>query len=332
MTQRTLADVLDPLRKVASQAGLRAGDDRIVGLINDAQERLLSEVDNIVGSIHRLKFCQYDRMIALPAYYQRIIKGSIDRAGAPVMDKWYEFMDYGPGHLDTGYGVNVLVDRGEAPVIRQSVSVPAVVRCYGYKDERVDGTPKKIRVMGYDENGIWVRSNTAGVWSDGVELPINGHSSINYAESTVLFSRVTQVVKPVTNGVVELYFYAPTQEVPLSFAARYEYWETNPSFRLYFAAGISPDATAQVHALCKVRFRPLLALTDKLIVSNLPALKKAMRALAQEEADKIQDAEANWALAARILKKEANDYYGSTRPAIDVSTGGAVHGSIANVL
>lgn len=331
MIQRTLADVLPTLRRVAGQASMRADDPRLIEILNDIQERLLSEVDNAVGTLHRLKFCQYDRLVALPARYERIVKASIDRENAPVMDKWYEFMDFGPGHLDTGTQVNVLVDRGEAPVVRQSISVPAVVRCYGYKDERVDGVAKKIRVMGFDENGIWVRSETDGVWSDGIELSINGHDSENYADSTVKFSRVTQVIKPVTNGIVELYFYAPDEEVPLTFAARYEYWETNPSFRLYFAANVPEGSTAQVHVLAKVRHRPLLATTDKLIISSLPALKKAMRAVAQEDADKISEAEANWSLAASILRKEAKAYYGSPRPAFDVSSGGAVHGRIADV-
>lgn len=331
MLQRTLADVLPTLRRVAGQAGLRADDPRLIEMINDVQERLINDVDNAVGTMHRVKFCQYERMIALPAAYERILKGSVDRENAPVVDKWYEFMDFGPGHLDTGTGVNVMLDRGESPVVRQSTCTPSLVRCYGYKDERVNGVAPKIRVMGYDENGLWVRSEAAGVWSDGIELSINGHLDPNYTVSTVLFSRITQVIKPVTNGVVELYFYTPNVADPLLFAGRYEFWETNPSFRLYLAAGITPDACATIHVLARVRHRPVVALTDRLIIGSLPALKKAIRAVALEDAGKINDAEANWALAAQILRQEAKHYYGSTKPAIDVSSSGAVLGGIADV-
>ena len=331
MIQRTLADVLPTLRRVASQSGLRADDARLIEIINDAQERLLSEVDNAIGTLHRVKFCQYDKLVALPSMYERIVKASVDRVGAEVMDKWYEFMDYGPGHLDNGGTVNVLIDRGEAPVIVQSTTSPAFVRCYGYQDERVNAVAPTIRILGYDESGVWVRSESGGVWSDGITLSINGHSATNYTVSSVKFSKITQVIKPKTHGVVELFWYDEAYS-RLDLAARYEHWETNPSFRIYFASGILSDDTSLVHALCKVRFRPLVDVTDRLIISSIPALKKAMRAIAQEDADKVQEAEMNWSLAASILRKEAKAYYGTPRPAMDVSASGAMHGSIAHVI
>jgi hypothetical protein len=329
MISRTVADVRNELRRVAGQAGLRVDDDRILEIINCATEKLLSKVDAPVGSIHRLKFCQYGGLVALPSRYQRIIKSSLDREQTPVFDQWYEFLDFGPGHQDKTPNVNVLIDRGESPVIRTAPSTGWKVRVYGYADERVDGTRPKLRVFGYDEYNRWVRSEESGVWVDGEALEIDGDSATNYRESTNKFSRITQVSKPVTNREVELY-YVDDYGTPL-LAGRYDHWETNPSFRTYFAPGVSDTGTL-IHALARVRFVPVARETDKLLITSLPALRKAVRAIAAEDKDEDQLAEVRWELAAQTLRDEAREYFGhQPKPALDGMKSGMGFGDISDV-
>jgi hypothetical protein len=336
MIQRTLSDVIDPLRRVASQAGLRADDVRLTEYINIAQERLLSKTHTIVGTIHRLKFYQVGGVIALPSRYERLLKGGVNGHKGQVMDQWYEFMDYGPGFQDTPrpnpvWGrVDAFIDYGESPVIRQSTERARYVRVYSYVDERVSGNRPVVTVYGYDENGQWVRSERSGVWGDGIDLPLNGDLNPNYAQSTVLFTKVTQVKKPVTNGIVELYYYDGDYDETV-FAARYDYWETNPSLRLYFFP-IAQDKNSVVHALCKVRYRDALNPGDQLIISSLPALRLAMRALAKEDADQITEADALWTSAKQVLCDEAFQYYGTAKPLFDPQVTAPVGGGVYPII
>lgn len=330
MIIRTLADVRSELRRTAGQAGLRADDDRLVEYINAATERLLSMVDSPVGSLHRLKFCQYGGVVALPSRYERVVKSSLDREQTPVFDQWYEFMDFGPGHQDKTPNVSVLIDRGESPVIRPAPATGWKVRIYGYADERVNGVRPKVRVLGYDEYNRWIRTESGGVWSDGEELEVDGDSATNYRESTNKFSRVTQVIKPVTNREVELYYVDDYGTTLL--AGRYDYWETNPSFRTYFAPGVDSTSGTLVHILAKVRFVPVSRDTDKLIISSLPALRLALRALATEDSDKPTDALVIWQLASKVLIDEARQYYGTApKPALDGMKSGIGFGDIPDV-
>ena len=332
MSQRTLGDVKESLRRVAGQSGLTVGDSRLVEIVNLAQERLHSLVENAVGTLHRLRFCQYDRQIALPAQYERVVRASVSDETAPVMDRWYEFMDFGPGRLSNKNSVNVLLDRGESPVIRQSCEVPSKVRVYGYKDERVNGVRPKIRILGYDENNVWIRSYEGGQFVDGTSLEIIGDNPTNWVESTAKFSRITQVIKPVTNGVVEIYFNILTLPVPLQLAARYNHWETNPTMRLYYAGGITSDTTMPVTVIARARHVDVRNDSDKLLIGSIPALRKAVMAVALEESGKISESEANWNIAAQILRDEANAYYGSAKPGLEVTSAGSVFGAIPHVL
>lgn len=322
MIKRTLSDVKPELRRVASQSGLRVDDPRLVEYINLAQERLLSLVDNIPGTVHRLKFCAYDRTIALPTKYERILAASIDRYNNGVFGSWYEFMDFGPGHLDRAAGFPALVDRGESPVFFQATCEPKKVRVYSTTDERDDDVRPQVRVFGYDDKGAWVRSQVDGSWVDGIALEIRGDEATEAAagseDSEVKFSKITQVTKPVTRGGVELHWVDNTDSDVTYLCARYENFETNPSFRMYHAPAILDGKATVVHLLARVRFTPAKLDTDTLIVPSLPALRLAMRALAKEDSDQVGDSAGLWELAAKVLRDEARQYFGRPNPSLDV--------------
>lgn len=343
MIKRTLGDVKPELRRVAGAAGLKAGDDRLVDYINLAEENLLAKCKTVVGSLHRLKFMQLGGLIALPSRYERIVKGAINRGPGEVFGQWYEFLDFGPGQQDTSHAplqANGFIDRGESPVIRQSTDKARLLRLYTNVDERVPGpivgdsytlVRPTVQVMGYDENGQWIRSETTPtVWVDGVSLALNGDLQNNWSQSTQLFSKVTQVVKPVTKAACELHFYDATRDKTF-LAGRYEYSETNPSMRMYLFPAINQD-TDLVHVLAKVRHRKAVNDTDLLTISNLPALRHAMRALAKEDCDEYQAANDLWTLAKMAIADEAREYYGNSSPIADVHPGGSITGGIAPVI
>lgn len=328
MVARTFGDVKEQLKRVAGQSGLRVDDARLVEYTNLAVERLLAECENPVGSLHRIKLCQYDRILALPSAYERLVKFSVDRGQVPVVNSWYEFLDYGPGHQDKISSVNVAIDRGESPIIRDLPSAGVLIRAYSYADERVDAVRPKIKVYGYDQYGVWVRTETEGVWSDGIELELRGDAATNYHESTVKFSKISSVVKPVTNGVVELH--AIDEYGTTALLGRYSHKETNPSYRIYFAPGIDKCEGSVVHAVCRVRYQDIKSDSDLMLITSLPALRIAMRAIALEDSDKALDALALWRVAASILHKEAKHYYGSANPPVDVTAAGVAFGGIPN--
>lgn len=314
MTPRTLGDVKDNLRQIAGQAGFAVDDKRLVETINLVQENLLNKCKSIVGSVHRLRFRQYQGIIALPARYERIIESSINREPAPVMNQWYEFIDYGPGPQDRTTGLNVLIDRGDAPVIRQPAGWK--VRLQAYENEDVDGTPQKVRIFGYDENGKWVRTEVSeGVYIDGEEIELKPTTS----DGTVRYSRITQVRKPATRDVIDIQYVDEGGEV--YFAGRWEHWQKNPSFRLYFAPAISNDAEATIHCLASVRFREVAEDDDPLLIGCLPALRHGVRAVAKENADDPVSADTSWQLAQQAISDESRRYYGYAKPAVQVQEG-----------
>lgn len=330
MVRRTFKDVKEDLRQIAGQAGLAPDDKRLREIVNLVQENLLEKAKSVVGTVHRIRFRQHDGIVALSPRYDRLVDVSVNNKPTETMSLWYEFLDYGPGLLSHAGNVSALVDRGESPIHRLVISEPGFIRVIPREDERVSGVRPKIRFLGYDEHGQWVRTLVGDSWVDGVELELDGDSATGYTQSTVRFSKITQVIKPKTNAALDVYIYNIESDEPLKFAARYEHWETNPSRRLYAIS--EPTESLTIDALALVRFRPIEDDNDELLITSLPALRLGVRAVAKENADDLAAANDSWTLAVNALNDQARRYYGSPKPAVRVSKIAGAYGGISNIL
>lgn len=316
MIKRTFGDVKEELRRVAGQTGLRAGDVRLAELVNLAQERLIA-MGEWSFCYARLKLRQFGGMFALPAEYEAITRVAVSRESIPIRDAWFEFIDYGPGQQDKALGIDAAIDRGESPVIRAPLVGGALVRAYAAADERVDGIRPTIQIRGYDEKGAWVRSQVEGVWQDGLSLELRGDVTPNFDTSTIKFSRITQVTKPETKGAVDLNYVNIFGKEYL--AGRYQHHETTPSFRIYFIPAIKEGDSRLVHVWARRRFASVVTDVDPLMVSSLPAMRLAVKAVALEDADRVADAAGVFELAAKVLRDEERLYKGTPNPPVEIS-------------
>lgn len=298
-------------------------------LVNIVQERLCPEGE-WPFLFARLKFRQYEGILALPSEYETLIRADLDREHLRMQDAWFEFVHDGPGQQDVPYRMpGIAIDSGESCVVRQPGSTAHAVRVYAYRDERVNGVRPYVRVFGYDEYNVWVRSKVGDEWVDGIDLPLNGDTNPNYATSTIKFSRVTQILKPRTVGDL-LMVYVDTAGTE-SFAGRYSHRDTSPSFRIYRLPGILDGDTKLVHALVKKRVRPIQCGSDELLVTNLSALRFGLMALAAEDKGDIQGSLGFLASAVDVLRKETRAYRTGVMPVIETIPGAGFGGQDINI-
>lgn len=297
MIKRTFADVKAEIANVAGQAGLAVDDPRLISLVNLAQERLCLKGE-WPFQYARIKFCQFGGVVSLPTEYEAIAHSTLDRETIELMSPWYEFVEDGPGPQDQKKWVNVGIDRGESPVYRQPGSAGAIVRAASTSGDDTG----VIRLFGYDENGV------------RVSVPL----TLPDASTSVKFSKITQVVKPVTVGDVVL---SCTDEFGEQFQiAVYRSRDTNPTFRTYQFTGIDEGKTKVIHAIVRRRVFPIMADTDELIVTNLGALRLGVKGIALEDKGDLAGSAAAFGLAKEILQDETRLYHaGRTVPAVAVT-------------
>lgn len=315
----TYNDIKDAVARVASSAGLTAESQRLKDRVFAIQNRLGYE-GKWDGCMNQVEFAIYDRLLTLPLEFETLEAVAINDLPTPIMPKWYEFIDFGPGPQDDNSWVKNVVRRGTSPVVRQSYDAARYVRAYSSVDERVEGVAPTIRILGFDENNNWVRTQVDGVWQDGESIALNGHSATNWTETTTLFKRVVRVEKPVTNGSVELWF-ADADET-LYFAAKYEYFDTNPNYQQYVVPVLGTEInTTSVKALCRRKIRPIVSGDEELIFDNVEAYRLGLMAMAREEtAGGLNEAQALWGAALQALRSKNRILNGQSfaRPVVHV--------------
>lgn len=307
MRRKNYGDVKSALARVAGQSGLSSSDARLIATVNEAQERL-STMGEWPWMYERIRFCQYESLVTLPASYEALTSVVLSGSPIPMVDPWFEFVEDGGGPQDSVAEYNVVIPRGEAPVYRQSCGTAQVITVYSDQDERVAGVRPKIRICGIDENANIVRTQSGGVWIDGEEVELRGDHADNYATTTSKFSQVTSVTKARTNGTVTLnYVSAAAVETQ---AARYQHYDVNPSFRVYHLPNIPKGTTQLIQARVRRRLIDVVSDNDPMTVTNISALKAAVRAVSYGDQGKTAEAEAEFGLARNILNQEANLYKG----------------------
>lgn len=330
MIKRTLKEVRPELSRVAAVTGLSVTDARFITKLNLAIEELINEGD-WPGVVDRYRFTAYGGMVVLPGDLDRIMHVAFDRTPVEMREEWYEFLQFGPGVQDGNTWLDVMIDRGETCLFRDIPDVGYKLKVVGKSDERDDDDERpKIRILGYDEDGRWIRTPDGdGVMQDGFEMEINGDTDPKETVTAAAITGIESVQKPVTKGFVSLYA-VKTGESDYHLAT-YGPRETTPSYRRYLIPFLPADQTSSVLARCRRRFVPIIADTDVLMISNLPALEAMMMAIQKREADDFGGYGAHKAIARDLLTKEANAYRGVTRKPSLTFAESALIGAIPHV-
>ena len=298
--RRTYGEIKSQLARVAGQSGLSANDSRLLDMVNEAQERLCT-LGEWPEMYDRIRFCQYEGLVALPSEYSDITAVTIDGRAHSLVDPWFEFVTSGPGPVSDQY--EVVVPRGEAPVYRQAGDTARFIRVYSSADERTNGVRPSVRICGLDENGHWVRTEVNGVWQDGENVELRGDDVTNYATTAHKFSKVTFVEKARTNGHVVLNYI--DNALVETQAARYHHYDINPSFQIYHIPTIGEGSTKSLQGRARRRVVPVTQDSDLMTISNVSALKHAIKAVGFSDQGKDVESETSYEVAKRILAEAA---------------------------
>lgn len=300
----TLADV--KASRIPWALGLCADDSRVIAFINEAQERLISK-GLWYGVFGKFRICVDNSCITLPPQLATLESVAVCGTPVPVRDEWYEFLENGMGVRGAEGGCGCSSDSDAS----SSISGPgccgdeALKRGYActYKDiiptgkkvnlvcDLVDDVGKEVLVLGYDDNGNWIRTDQGGTIKDGEIIVLAQGAGTN---STNFFSSVNDIQLPDDmDGQSWIYEYDNTAATR-RLIGKYEYFETRPHYARYFLPGIrsqtcSDDECCQtaVDVIGKMEFIPVKVDTDYLIISCIPALKEMAVAISQ--AEKVPD-------------------------------------------
>jgi hypothetical protein len=328
--RRTLGDLKK--RGIPAALGLCATDARLLQWLDEAQEILLNE-GKWWGTVAKFQMCATDGCITLPPQIAVIEAVNVCGRPVPVRDFWYEFLENGPGSqygcgcssspTQTGSvcggncGANAIY-RGHFPTFNDIIGTnkKATLIC-----DLISDVGKRVLVLGYDENGNWIRTTQGGVIADGeIVLLAQGAGTL----SNHFFTSITDLqFLDDRDGQVWLYEY-DTTALTLRMLGKYEYFEDKPNYARYFFPGILAQASGtgcnsyKVEVMGKVAFIPAKVDTDYLVISSLPALKEMMLGIrdSDNEADRTK---ANAILmtalgvAKSILDAELDQYLGTGR-------------------
>lgn len=299
----TLADAKPTISKVLSMAST---DSRVVDYINEAQERLIYK-GKWASTYARYKVSTDDGTITWPRQLETIESLIVDEIPGVVRNDWFEFLESGPGLIDSTSSVGrQLIDRAEAVTFSDLTGSDKRLRVYSSVSADVG---KKLLFQGYDESGEWIRTQVDGVYVDGEYITLTS----GYVDSVNLFSSVVGVQKPITEGNVKVHEYDTTKSTQRSIA-EYEPLETSPTYRRSIIPGITK--ATDVVVVGKLRYLPAKNDIDWLFINNLPALKMMVTAIRKEENNIIDEATFAEAKAIQMLNEQLMHHLGDGAVAV----------------
>lgn len=284
---------------------------RVLDYLNRAVERALYE-GKWKGTVQTFRICvDSSGCIVWPREIETIEAIGICHSGVPIRTEWYEFNENGPGIIDDENScLNALVDRGEAPAFDEVVGANKKIAVI---PERTEGTGKFINLQFYDENGQWATSAYNGEVIDGEQIAIPATAGArNLTTAIVKPGGLMRVKKDLTLGLVRLYEY-DTITTALKPLAYYQADEEVPTYRRSLIPGLSNSSCEQqrVTVRAKLRFIPCRTLESFVMISHREAIRLACKAVFLEEADRVQEATTNWAMALRLLNAQLEHFEGS---------------------
>ena len=331
MILRTLADVREPISRVAGNTGLPVTDDLVVEYVNKAIEELKDKGD-WPGVVDRwyLRFDETTGLVALPPHLERLVSVTVDDAPLEIRSPWFEFVQYGPGVLrdeeTDSQGntrsrrvdwIHVVADRGESPT-RYDMPVdggPYTLRVTALRAETAD---RSISVFGTDPDGHILRTMGSGVWQDGEMLTITaGTGAAEVVNGSTEFGSVTAVVKDASDGPIQLDAIGPTGTIVN--LSTFEHYETNPTYRRYFIPALYRSTSGRrdriLLARCRRRFIPLVNGDERqtLMIGNLTALEAMVISQYKASIGAFDEAIAQVQRAVQIMKEDALGHSGRTR-------------------
>lgn len=310
-------------------------------MVNRVERRLLRlRGGKWVGALARMRICtEATGCLVWPRQIETIEGFQVCNVPGTIRNGWWEFSAAGPGLLNaTSSWYNNLVDRGTLPTFdtptnnTSKVAVTAAV---------AEAAGARILIRGYDQLGRWIRSEepaASGLYIDGEYVAIEfgvTHYTVN------VFSAITGVIKPPTNGPVSLFqydvptasviqqlaFYEADEEVPIYRASLLPGLATRRGCGIGTSCGCSDPTRTQITVMAKLRHIDVHNDNDFLVLGNEAAFALGAQAILKERRNLWQEAQEYWSSAQTELQNELQSYEGDgalpTYKTEGVSTWGA---------
>lgn len=290
--KETLADARTKA-ELADVAQVCTSTQEFVDLVNRAQRRLLRR-GSWFDTEQLVKFCIYDKCLTLPSYVA-VLTGIRKCSTAPsqIFNHWYS-IDQPWGSFSSEM---VAREKGMGPTYT-TVANPAgsMIRYHVLKQADIG---KTITIYGTAYGGLPLMEQDAnGNWQEGITLT----SAAPYAQTTVLVTSITKIVRQATQAPTFLYevYDSTTNPVTLRALGTYGPNETNPRFRQYVLENYCCTSGCQdangrwinsIEAMVKLAWVPLVNEWDFLLIDNYDALALMIQAIQFEKANNFTNSE-----------------------------------------
>lgn len=300
---------------IGSPVGLCGSNGALLGYANEAVESLWAEGE-WVGKHQRYKIrvtgdCRGNQCITWPTPIEAIEAVSICNQPIGVRTQFFEFIENAVGQIDRQCKASLLGDRSETCVYDEIVTEAKRLKFYTQRTE----TDQTVRVLGYDDDGKWIRTqNGDGEWEDGEVLDLSSSPVVSTNYFAVGSPTGIQFSSSERKGEVYLYSLDDdTEELQL---ATYQYNEQIPVFRRSILSGLPRTVDGEdprcecVIVLARMRFQPFQADTDYVQIGNVAALKSMIQYVWKRDNSKFQEAQFCRTEAIRLMNNELKQYNG----------------------
>lgn len=242
--------------------------------------------------------------LTLPRQYQAILGiqfGSQNLPAIPrqVYPRWQEYIAGGGGQLSAGTSMQMAVDMGDGYPVVIDPTLPFFVK---FQTLDTGDTNTVFKVSGVDSNGNTVFDADGNSW---ITIPANT------LYKGIEWGKITEVQKPVTQGMVNLFAVSTSDDSVRSLISAYEATETIPQYKRYRLGG--SEFASRFNCLCKRRYVELVnGADDKTVIvpGNEGALKLTLMALQYEDKNDMERAEEYFNKAITLLNAELKEDMG----------------------
>lgn len=326
-------DAMDS-NELKSASGVCTNTPEFAQMLNSSIERLMYRGD-WQGTVLPIQLTVQRGIVTMPRQVGAVRYINVAHRYVPIQNSTYQFLpwqwnqrrccDWFGGWYNNS--MPMLTGYGTSCVAAQPPTSTCVLMIQGIADDN----GATLQFFGTDPSGNALRTdNGDGTFSDGISLTLN----LPFTVGTVLVGNLARVIKPRTQGPVSLFAMDTTSGVQTPLAT-YDPGDTNPSFAQYklhascCCSPTQPQWTAV--AFVKLKFIPVVASTDIVMIPNLHALALFIRGWRYQDSGDREMALAYQADAVKELNLQMFDQTPDDQIPIDINPFGTATPSYAGI-
>jgi len=291
----TYSDAKKKVAQFAGRGGKCPANSEVDSFLREVLDYML--ISGQYGNLRKFVFTAVKGEITVPYELQTPLKVKIDNEVGTVMDRWYDYYPY--NDLEGCLDANLIVESpGDSPLVYDLPPGGSYVGTLAICSEEEEAF---IIVKGKDCTGREIFTTHKGEKILGEYLSIR-KGEIRHTQ--VKFGHITEIVKSVTNGYVQLLWVNPdTSE--RGFLADYSPVEEHPRYRR-FRLNTKCSPFAKVSVLGRIRLKSYYADNDLIPFDNLYALSMAAQAVNSNYNNDPQSAQAKDQMLLSLINRENN--------------------------